>query len=117
MKANSLTLILASFLLAATALAVAEDSCEKLAGTKISGATIALAQTVAAGAFAGPPAPYGGIDAAAVYKSLPAFCRVVGEAKPTADSDIKIEVWMPGSGWNGNRQSIGNRRVCPHVSS
>ena len=21
--------------------------------------------------------------------------------KPTADSDIKIEVWMPASGWNG----------------
>jgi len=108
MKAISLTLILASFLIAATALAVAEDSCEKLAGLKIPDATITLAQTVAAGTFAGPPAPYGGIDAAAVYKGLPAFCRVVAQAKPTADSDIKIEVWLPISGWNGKLQGIGN---------
>jgi len=28
--------------------------------------------------------------------------------KPTADSDIKIEVWMPASGWNGKYQAVGN---------
>jgi hypothetical protein len=44
----------------------------------------------------------------ALYKSLPAFCRVVAEAKPTADSDIKLEVWLPVSGWNGKLQGIGN---------
>ena len=104
----SIALVLVFVLLAASVIAVAEDSCEKLAGLKISGATITLAQRVAAGTFAGPPAPYGGIDAAAVYKSLPAFCRVVAEAKPTADSDIKIEVWMPVSGWNGKLQGLGN---------
>ena len=70
--------------------------------------TITLAQTVAAGAFAGPPAPFSGVDVSALYKSLPAFCRVVAEAKPTADSDIKIEVWLPVSGWNGKLQGIGN---------
>jgi feruloyl esterase len=43
-----------------------------------------------------------------LYKSLPAFCRVVAEAKPTADSDIKLEVWLPVSGWNGKLQGIGN---------
>ena len=43
-----------------------------------------------------------------MYKNLPAFCRVVAEAKPTADSDIKIEVWLPVSGWNGKLQGIGN---------
>jgi feruloyl esterase len=32
----------------------------------------------------------------------------VAEAKPTADSDIKLEVWMPVAGWNGKLQGIGN---------
>ena len=28
--------------------------------------------------------------------------------KPTDDSDIKIEVWLPASGWNGKFQAVGN---------
>jgi feruloyl esterase len=42
------------------------------------------------------------------YKRLPAFCRVIAEDKPTADSFIKIEVWMPSSGWNGKFRGQGN---------
>ena len=26
----------------------------------------------------------------------------------TSDSDVKIEVWLPASGWNGKLQGIGN---------
>ena len=29
-------------------------------------------------------------------------------AKPTADSNIRIEVWLPAAGWNGKLQGIGN---------
>ena len=105
MNRNVLCLL---FALAASALAFADDSCERLAAAKISGATITLAQTVAAGTFVGPPMVFTGQDLTEFYKSLPAFCRVVAEAKPTADSDIKIEVWMPISGWNGKLQGIGN---------
>jgi feruloyl esterase len=43
-----------------------------------------------------------------LYKTLGAFCRVVVKAAPSADSDIKIEVWMPGEGWNGKFQGRGN---------
>jgi feruloyl esterase len=32
---------------------------------------------------------------------LPAFCRVMGAGHPTADSDIRIEVWLPVQGWDG----------------
>src|SRR5579864_1588691 len=96
------------FALAASAIAFADDSCEKLTAVKISGATITLAKTVAAGTFVGPPMVFTGQDLTEFYKSLPAFCLVVAEAKPTADSDIKIEVWMPVSGWNGKLQGIGN---------
>jgi hypothetical protein len=96
------------FLLAAGTVAFSQDSCEKLAGLKIPGATITLAKTVPVGTFVAPPLPFPVPDQTAFYKGLPAFCRVVAEAKPTADSDIKIEVWMPVSGWNGKLQGIGN---------
>jgi feruloyl esterase len=68
---------------------------------------ISLAQTTAAGAFT-PPAP----DWAKGFmhpKPVPAaFCRVVGHLRPTADSDIKFEVWLPSSGWTGRYESVGN---------
>ena len=101
-------LLIGCFLVAAFAGAFAQDSCEKLAAAKISAATITLAQTVAAGGFAGPAEVFSGRDMSAFYKKLPAFCRVVAEAKPTSDSDIKLEVWLPASGWNGKLQGIGN---------
>ena len=40
--------------------------------------------------------------------NLPAFCRVTASLHPTSDSDIRIEVWMPASNWNGKLQSVGN---------
>jgi len=33
---------------------------------------------------------------------------MVAVAKPTSDSEIRMEVWMPASGWNGKLQGIGN---------
>ena len=38
----------------------------------------------------------------------PEFCRVEGRIHPTADSDIKFEVWMPLSNWTGRYYQIGN---------
>jgi feruloyl esterase len=37
-----------------------------------------------------------------------AFCRVTATLKPTNDSDIKLEVWLPAGGWNGKFQAVGN---------
>ncbi len=101
-------LFIGSLMLASIPMVSAQASCEKLSETKIAGATIIFAQTVAAGAFAGPPTPNGGRDLTAPYKNVPAFCRVVALAKPTADSEIRIEIWMPSSGWNGKLQGLGN---------
>src|SRR5208283_854589 len=97
-------LCLICLVLTASTITFADDACEKLAGVAIDKTTITLAQTAAAGTFAGPPAPFTGADMSAFYKSLPAFCRVVAEAKPTSDSDIKLEVWLPVSGWNRKLQ-------------
>ena len=89
-------------------------SCEGLAKLELPGAKILSAQTVAAGAFT-PPSNINPqlIGDPSFYKKLSAFCRVVAEATPSADSSIKIEVWMPvhdqnGGGWNGKLQGRGN---------
>jgi feruloyl esterase len=70
---------------------------------------IISAQPVAAGAFS-PPAlatPWL-VGDPSFYKQLPAFCRVIAADKPTTDSDINIEVWLPASGWNGKFRGQGN---------
>jgi hypothetical protein len=43
-----------------------------------------------------------------IFKKLPAFCRVVALSKPSTDSDIKIEVWLPLAGWSGKFIGQGN---------
>jgi feruloyl esterase len=40
--------------------------------------------------------------------SNPAFCRVAATLTPTPDSNIKIEVWLPLSRWNGKFLAVGN---------
>jgi feruloyl esterase len=101
-------LVIVSFLLVGSAVA-AEDACSRLMGIKVPGVTIILAQTNAAGTFAGPPvAPFTSRDLTAPYKNVPTFCRVVAVAKPSADSEIRIEVWMPAADWNGKLQGLGD---------
>ncbi len=85
------------------------SSCEHLAQLALPHVKIALAESVAAGAFTPPSgATLRPTANPALFKSLPAFCRVVAEAAPSADSDIKIEVWLPAGGWNGKLQGYGN---------
>ena len=96
------------FLLASSRVVLADNSCKPLMESKISGATTIFADVVEAGGFAGPPGPSSSRDLTAPYKGVPAFCRVVVMAKPTTDSEIRIEVWMPLTGWNGKLQGIGN---------
>ena len=74
-------------------------------------ATVTSAAAIAAGAFTPPTAvPGRGVPPALAraMAAAPAFCRVALTSKPTADSDIKIEVWLPASGWNGKLQAVGN---------
>ncbi len=60
--------------------------------------------SVATGAFKPPAAP----GQAPPNFELPAFCRVQGVATPTGDSEIRFEVWLPASGWNGKFEQVGN---------
>jgi feruloyl esterase len=94
------------FALVFTARPAAAQSCEALSSLKLQDATITMAQPVAAGAFTPPQG--GGRGGGNQFADLPAFCRVAATLKPSADSDIKIEVWLPSSGWNGKFQATGN---------
>jgi feruloyl esterase len=38
---------------------------------------------------------------------LPAYCRASGELRPSPDSSVKMEVWMPADNWNGKFQFVG----------
>ena len=40
--------------------------------------------------------------------ACPLFAASPATIKPTPDSDIKFEVWMPLTGWNGKFQAVGN---------
>jgi hypothetical protein len=86
----------------------ASTPCQALANLTLPSTKITLAETVAAGTFTLPPSPQPPIGPAPNFKDLPGFCHVVAEAAPTPDSDIKIEVWMPASGWNHRYRGQGN---------
>src|SRR5438045_4611596 len=76
-------------------------TCESLSGLKLQNTTIDLAASVLPAAFTPPRA-----------NSMPvpvAFCRVAGTIKPTNDSNIKFELWLPqSSAWTGRYESVGN---------
>jgi feruloyl esterase len=88
--------------------AAAAATCESLAALSLPNTTITGAQPIPAGALTPPGAApivmYGNVPST----SLPAFCYVTGVIKPTSDSNIKFEVWLPVSGWNGNFNGNGN---------
>jgi feruloyl esterase len=101
---------LIAFMLAVAAIALVRPadlsaaSCESLATLALPGATITRAEAVAAGAFSGGD----GLQPLPAGVGLPPFCRVSARLAPSADSDIRIEVWMPANGWNGKFQAVGN---------
>jgi feruloyl esterase len=104
---NMITRILSTSLLAGfLQMAASAATCESLASLKLPDTTITSAVAVGAGAFAAPAAGRG--KQGPSFEDLPAFCRVAATLKPSSDSEIKIELWMPATGWNGNLEANGN---------
>lgn len=75
-------------------------SCESLAGLLLPQTTISGAAPVGTGSFTPP--------AGEAIAGLPAFCRVTGVIRPSTDSQIGFEVWLPAAGWNRKLQGVGN---------
>ena len=79
-------------------------ACANLAALTIPNVTIRSATAMAAGVFTPP-----GGGTARLELQLPAFCRVEATARPTTDSEIKFEVWIPpADAWNGKFEGVGN---------
>jgi len=91
----------------------AAGSCPDLARLALPNTTITTALPVDAGAFT---APGGGGGGGGDFRSLPAFCRVAATLKPSSDSDIKIEVWLPAANWNGKFQAVGNGAFTGNIA-
>jgi feruloyl esterase len=84
-----------------TPAAAAGTACANLAALTIPTVTIKSATAVTAGPFAPPGSQ--------TAMTLPAFCRIEATARPTSDSDIKFEVWIPPvEAWNGKFEGVGN---------
>jgi feruloyl esterase len=77
--------------------------CASIAALILPSGSITRAEDVNAGAFA-PPVQI----TAAALRSLPAFCRITATLRPSTDSEIRIETWLPASAWNGKFQAVGN---------
>jgi feruloyl esterase len=86
--------------------APAPIACESLAQTRVTNGQVLSAEPVQAGAFAPPGAA--NTAAMAAFKTTPAFCRVTLKLTPSSDSDIRVEIWLPQSGWNRKLQASGN---------
>jgi feruloyl esterase len=97
---NLLSAALLTSLVGIGATPAAAATCTSLSGLALPDTTITAAEPVAAGTYTAPDGE--------VFTNLPAFCRIAATLTPTSDSDIKIEVWMPYSGWNGRYLGTGN---------
>ena len=78
-------------------------ACTRLNALQLPYTSIPSAAVVPAGPFV---IPLQGAAPPAI--NLPAFCRVQGILRPTKDSEIRFEVWMPVSSWNGKFEQVGN---------
>jgi hypothetical protein len=91
----------------------AGTDCSSLAALKLPHTSITVAQSLAPGAFTQPREKFDMING--TYDKLPAFCRVAGVLQPSADSNIRFEVWMPASNWNRKFQGVGNGGFAGYV--
>src|SRR4029434_5981847 len=90
-------------LLTASSDVTASGTCAALRGLQLADdATVSDARTVSANTkpFFAPRA----------------FCRVFLTIAPTADSDIKAEVWLSIRGWNRKFQAVGNGDAAGVIS-
>jgi feruloyl esterase len=103
--------MLVAAILGAMAAPARSATCESLASLTLPHAKVDAAQSVAAGTFVAPVVAGRGAAgrgaATNPYAKTPAFCRVTATLTPSSDSDIKAEVWLPASGWNGKYQAVG----------
>jgi hypothetical protein len=83
-------------------------TCADLAALALPDTTITSTQSIPAGTFTLPSGE--------VFPNLPASCRVTGVIRPTSDSNILFEVWLPETGWNKRLQQVGNGGLAGNLA-
>jgi len=68
-------------------------TCEDMVNLKLPNTGIKSAQRFGSGEFTVP--------GRGKQPDFPAFCRVVASVKPSPDSDIGVEIWLPSDQWKG----------------
>jgi hypothetical protein len=91
--------------LCAHSAAAGAATCASLLNLTLQDTTITAAEPIPAGIYTAPDG--------SVFPQfpLPSFCRIAATLAPTSDSNIKIEVWMPFSGWRGGFWGTGNGSI------
>jgi len=103
---KALTALLLSSVAFYAPAAAAAPTCASLTTLWLPNTTITLAQSYAAGqtVSGSTTAPSG-------------LCRVAGTVKPSSDSNINFEVWIPTDGsWNGKYEQLGNGGYAGAIS-
>ena len=95
-------------------------SCESLTSLKlekaiITGAAIVPEEPAPARSGGPPPAAAGGREPGnppPAPAMIPAHCRVQLELRPTSDSLINMELWLPSADrWNGKFMGVGHKKL------
>src|SRR5215467_14473425 len=106
-------MVIAALLVAATTSA----NCDAIRALSTPQTIVMSAEVVPAGVFNPPPPPAAraGVAPAAAAggapvarEPIPQHCRVKLTLKPTSDSNIYSELWMPTDNWNGRLLVVGN---------
>jgi feruloyl esterase len=102
-----------SVVLLLAAMTADASQCASIARLTLPNTTVTTAQWMEAGPMTVAPAagPAGAAPAAPADRPaptvLPAHCRVAIVMRPSSDSHIEAEVWLPAQ-WNGKFQAVGN---------
>src|SRR5262249_28985441 len=82
----------------------AQQSCQSLTGLKLPHTTITSAALLPEGPIP-LPRPARGNETSLM---APARCVVKATGRPSSDSEIRFELWLPASSWNGKYRQAGN---------
>ena len=85
----------------ASATSLQAADCGSLKSLKLENTTINIAVQVSSGTLTI-------VESRPSFAGLPPFCRIAGVLRPTSDSAIHFEVWLPAQNWNGRLLGAGN---------
>src|SRR5712691_3181739 len=97
------TLVLSVLTICSFGAAAESGDCGRAMRIKIDHAAVTTAEIITAGSAISTP----GREELPPAKSD--FCRLLVTSRPTADSQIRFELWVPSGGaWNGKFEQVGN---------